>query len=117
MIFSRNLKEKLLPIIVSRIVIFFLLMSLLTLFLYAAGTGQGFTDTTQLALLKLYTVFGILLIVSSGYGIIVSIGRYIRFKRIKYFIATGTYLLFVILGGGTVVAALAIITLVSGNGG
>ena len=116
MVISRNLKEKLLPILVSRVVIFFFIMCLLTLFLYAAGTNQGFVDSTQLALLRLYLVLGIFLAVFSVCGCIVGIVRFLRIRKARYFFRACGYLLLAIFGAVTVIIAALIMTLSAGNG-
>jgi hypothetical protein len=115
MVFSRYLKEKLLPILVSRTVIFFSFMCLLTLFLYAAGTTQEFVDSTQLSLLRLYTVLGIFLTVGSVCGMALDLKRLIKIKKIRYLMRAGGYLLLAVLGAATVLVVMFIITLSRGN--
>ena len=107
--FSRFTEEKLLPILVNRAVIFFFIMCLLALFLYAAGTVQEFTDSTQLTLLRLYTVLGIFLTVSSVSGIVLNLGRFIKTKKGRYFLRAGGYIFLVLFGAVTVLAAMAIV--------
>jgi len=99
----------------SRTVIFFFVMCILTIFLYAAGTVQGFVDSTQFALLRLYVVLGIFLTASSGYGMLIDFGRLFRFRKIRYLLRAGGYMLLVIFGSVTVLAALFIITMSEGN--
>ena len=115
--FSHNLKEKLLPILVNRTVIFFFLMCLLTLFLYVAGTAQGFIDSTQNALLSVYIVLGIFLTISAIGGVVVDLGRFIKIRKIRYLFRAGGYMLLMIFGAATVLAIMFIITLASGNNG
>jgi len=115
LVFNRNLKEKLLPILVSRTVIFFFLMCLFTLFLYAAGTVQGFVDSTQIFLLSVYVVLGIFLTIISIGGIIIDLERYARLRKIRYIIRAGGYMLLMIFGSVSVLAILFIISLASGN--
>jgi len=115
--FSINLKEKLLPVLVSRTVIFFFVMCLLILFLYAAGTVQGFIDSTQLFLLSVYIVFGIFLTVSSAGGLGINLVRYIKIRKIRYLFRAGGYMLLMIFGSATVLAIMFIITVASGNSG
>ena len=112
---SYFLKSKLLPIVVNRTVIFFLLMCLLTLAVYTAGTSQGFIDSTQFSLLKLYTVFGIFLTVTSVYGTLLDLARYLGSKKIRYLVRSGGYLLLVIFGTVSVLAVFFIITLSEGT--
>ena len=108
-------KEKLLPILVNRTVIFFFLACLLTLFLYAAGTVQGFIDSTQLYLLRLYTVLGVFLTAVSILGTILNIGRFFRVKKARYLIRAGVYVFLVIFGIATVLLAVFIVALSGGN--
>ncbi|MCL2835028.1 MAG: hypothetical protein FWD78_17810 [Treponema sp.] len=113
----RYLKEKLLPILASRTMIFFFSMCVLTLFLYAAGTVQGFIDSTQLSLLKLYVILGIFLIVSAVYGMFVALGRFFKLKKRRYMLRAAIYLLFAIFGVITVLAVVFITTVAKGNMG
>ena len=112
---SRFSREKLLPILVNRATIFFLLMCLLALFLYLAGTFQEFIDSTQITLLKVYSVFGIFLTASSVSGVVISLGRMIMTKKVDYLLRAGGYLVSAIFGAATVLAAIAIIAISSGN--
>jgi len=115
MAFSENFKDKLLPILISRISIFLFLMCLLSLFLYAAGTVQGFIDTTQISLLSLYVVLGILLALTSISGVVISLIRFKKSRKIRYLFRTGGYMLLMIFGSATILAIMFIITLASGN--
>ena len=111
-----NQKEKLLPILVSRTVIFFFLMCIITIFLYLAGTIQGFIDSTQLFLLRLYTVLGIFLSVVSIVGMILNLQRLFRTKKTRYLLRAGVYILMVLFGAATVLAVMFIITVSEGTG-
>ena len=117
MYFPSNLKVKLFPILVSRTVIFFFVLCLLTLFLYAAGTVQGFIDSTQLTLLSVYVVLGIFLTIASIGGVIVNLGRYFKNRKVRYVFRAGGYMLLIIFGAISVLAVLFIITVASGNSG
>ena len=114
--FSRFSREKLLPILVNRTVIFFFLMCLLTLFLYLAGTFQEFIDSTQINLLKVYSVLGILLTSTSAFGVILDISRMIGTKKAGYLLRAGGYLVLALFGVITVLIAIAIIAISRGNG-
>ena len=108
-------KEKLFPILVNRTVIFFFLMCLLTLFVYAVGTIQGFVDSTQLALLRLYTILGIFLTVMSICGVVIDLQRFFRKKMLRYLVRAGGYFILVISGFISVLLVFFIITLSRGN--
>jgi len=115
MIFSRLSKDKLLYILVNRTVIFFFIMCLLTLSLYAAGTHQGFVDSTQLFLLRLYENLAIFLMVTSFCGIVLDIQRGTRTKRKRYFFRAGGYLILVVFSIFTVLLVMAIAALSIGR--
>jgi hypothetical protein len=109
--FSRFSKERLLPILINRTALFFFIMSVLTLFLYAAGTVQEFTDATQFTLLSLYSVLGIFLTITAISGIILDLGRFTSTKKGRYFLRAGGYLFLVVFGIVTVLAVMAILAL------
>ena len=113
--FSRLRKERLLPILINRTVIFFFVMSILTMLLYVTGTVQGFIDSTQLTLLRLYSIFGVFLSTSSAFGVFLDILRFARLRRTRYLFRAGGYVFMVFFGIATVLAALFIITLAEGN--
>ena len=113
---NRLRKERLLPILINRTAIFFFLMCLLTIFIYAAGTIQGFIDSTQLALLRLYLVLGFFLSSSSLFGIFLEIIRVIRLKMTRYLFRALGYLILLAFGVATVLAVLFIIALSEGTG-
>ena len=114
--FSRFSKERLLPILINRTTLFFFIMCILTLFLYAAGTAQNFTDSTQFALLTLYSVLGIILTITSISGIVLDFGRFINTKKVRYFFRAGGYLFLVVFGAVTVLLVMAILALSGGDG-
>ena len=113
--FPGHLKEKLLPILVSRAVIFFFIMGLLTLFLYAIGTVQGFIDSTQLSLLRLYVILGIFLTIFSAAGIVVDLRRFLTAKKNRYLLRAVGYFFLAVFGISTVLAVMFIITISAGN--
>jgi hypothetical protein len=100
--------EKILPILVNRTVISIFLMCLLTIFLYTAGTIQGFIDSTQLSLLNLYSVLGILLIISSVCGAALGFDRFHKTKKARYLLRSSGYIIMLIFGIVTVFAVTAI---------
>jgi hypothetical protein len=88
------------------------LFCLLTLFLYAAGTRQKFTDHTQLAVIQWVVYGGIALVILSLYRFFVGLWLGMRWRRP---LLLATSLGFLILGAlgalvaaaGTFIAALA----------
>lgn len=115
MVLSHFSQEKLLPILISRTTVFLFLMSLLTLFLYMAGTFQNFIDATQLFLLRLYSVLGVLLCISSICGSILDLNRFKKAKKSRYLFRAGGYILLVIYGLATSLAVIAIIAISEGS--
>ncbi|MCL2234030.1 MAG: hypothetical protein FWB99_13260 [Treponema sp.] len=114
-LYLKDLKEKLLPILANRTVFFFFGMCLLTIFLYAAGTVQGFVDATQFALLRLYVVLGIFLTATSGCAMFLSFGRLFTQKKARYLFRAGGYIILVVFGTGTVLVAMFILAMSEGN--
>jgi hypothetical protein len=110
-----HLREKVLPILTSRTVIFFFIMCLLAVLLYAAGTTQGFIDTTQFALLRLSFVLGIFLAATSICGLFLDLGRFMRFKKLRYILRSGGYLFLTFFGIFTVLMAMFIFAISDGN--
>ena len=108
-------KEKLLPILVSRTVLFFFIMCLFTVFLYVAGTVQGFVDSTQFGLLRLYIVLGLFLAAVSACGMFLDLGRLFKQKKMRYLPRAAGYLLLTLFALATVLATLFIITISDGN--
>jgi len=114
--FPRFSKNKLLYVLVNRTVLFLFVMCLLTLSLYAAGTIQGFIDSTQLFLLRLYEIFGIFLVATSFFGIVLDIERCVKMKKKRYLFRAGGYLLLVIFSITTVLTVMTITALSRGSG-
>ena len=112
--FSQNLKERLLPIMVNRAAIFFFVMSILTMFLYAIGTNQGFVDSTQFGLLRLYAILAIFLTTTSICGLALNLLRFSVHKKIRFILRAGSYLFFIFFGTITVLAVMVIFTVSAG---
>ena len=107
--------ERLLPILINKTAIFLFLMCILTIFLYVAGTSQGFIDSTQLFLLRLYVIMGIFLMTASVFGMFLELSRVIKRKSPRYFLRAGGYLLLLVFATITVMASLFVIALSEGN--
>jgi len=114
--FSRFSKEKLIYSLVNRTVIFLFIMCLLTMALYAAGTMQGFIDSTQHFLLRLYEGLGIFLMVTSFCGVILDIERCVKIKKSRYLLRAGGYLFLVIFSIFSVLTVMTIMALSRGSG-
>jgi len=113
---TRLSKEKFLYLLVNRLAIFFFLMCLLTLFLYAAGTTQDFIDSTQLLLLNLHFILGIFLTIASVSGLLLDLNRFSLTKKKRYLLRAGGYVFLVVFGVVTILAASAITAISGGTG-
>ena len=109
-------KEKFLYLLVNRLAIFFFLMCLLSLFLYAAGTTQDFIDSTQLFLLNLHFILGIFLTAASVSGLLLDLSRFSLTRKKRYLLRAGGYVFLLVFGVVTVLAASAITAISGGNG-
>jgi hypothetical protein len=96
-------------------VLFFLVMCLITLFLYIIGTVQGFMDDTQLFLLRLGVALSILLALSALYGLALDLSLFFRRKRPRFIRGACLYALLGALGGIIAVSAGFIISASGGN--
>ena len=112
---TRSTREKQLPILINRTVIFFFFMCFFTLFLYMVGSAQKFIDSTQLFLLRLYTILGIFLAFTSASGVILDLSRFIKTKRLRYLLRAGGYVVLVIFGTITVLLIMTILAISAGD--
>jgi hypothetical protein len=78
--------------------LFFFGLCLFSLFLYAAGTRQDFTDATQLLLLRLSRSLALALSVCSVWGIICCIFLKFRDPRFRWVLRAGACLLLCAFG-------------------
>jgi hypothetical protein len=103
------------PLLVNRTVLFFLVMCLISLFLYVIGTVQGFMDDTQLFLLRLGLGMSILLSLSSLYGLVLDLVLFFREKKARFICGAGIYAFLVFFGGIIAASAGFIIGASGGN--
>ena len=103
-------------IIVNRSVIFFFIMCVFTLFLYAAGTVQGFIDSTQFSLLSFFVAMGIFLALASMLSVFLEIGLFIRIKKKRYLFRAGGYTLLVIAAVASILSVMFIGIVSRGSG-
>ncbi|MDR0313053.1 MAG: hypothetical protein LBI14_05605 [Treponema sp.] len=111
----RQLKGKFPSIIVNRLAIFFFLICLLTGFLYALGTIQGFMDDTQSLLLRIAAIFGILLVISSVLGFFIDLGFLLVKKKLRYLGYMFFYCFLGIFGGIIASASYFVLVISAGN--
>ncbi|MDR2742002.1 MAG: hypothetical protein LBB98_07575 [Treponema sp.] len=97
--------------------LFFFFMSLFSVFLYAVGVRQAFMDATQLMLLRITALSGLILGVVSVYGIILDTWFLIRGKGLRYIPGLAAYCLAAVFGVLTAGAAIFILVLAGGNRG
>ena len=120
-----------LPALLNRVVLFLFFMCLLVVFLYAIGNIQGFMDSTQLFLLKLSSILNLSMSAAAFFGFIQSIFSFIkRLKssldennprnngknhRFRFFRNAFFYVLLIVLGILSALAAIFVITVSGGN--
>jgi hypothetical protein len=110
-------KLKLFSVPAFGVTVFILLMTIITAFLYAIGTVQGFMDSTQLLLLRLSVIWGALLAAASFYGLVLDIILFVRVGKLRSLGGASVYLLLGITGLAVLTIALSIITMAAGNVG
>jgi hypothetical protein len=113
--FIRPEKKTITAILIKRGVVFLAMMLLLTGFLYAAGTIQGFTDQTQLLLLGLARKEGLGLAAGALYGIISNLWFFPLNRNRRVFWGTGAYIFLGLFGILMSALAAFILVLVGGN--
>jgi hypothetical protein len=99
----------------QRINLFPAIFCFLGLFLYAAGTGQRFTDGNQLFLLRFSLLTGLLLALCSLCGAIGQIWSLVRLPRFGGFLSLLFMLLGTAAGAGAAIFASLVITAAGGN--
>jgi hypothetical protein len=107
--------NRLFTVLVNRTVLFFLVMCLISLFLYVIGTVQGFMDDTQLFLLRLGVALSVLLVLSSVSGLMLELILFFRRRRLRFVLGAGLYFLLGIVGALIAAAAGFIISASRGN--
>jgi hypothetical protein len=111
---SRPEKKPVIVILVKRAILFFFFLCVLTAFLYGIGTAQGFTDRTQLMLLRLSVISGLSLAVGSLYGIALNFWLALHDRKYRFFTGAGMYIILGIFG--TLMATLAAFIIVAAGG-
>ena len=106
---------KILAIVINRISILFFIMSVITGFIYLLGSNQGFMDQTQFFLLRAVTVLGILLLISSVFGLVINLFIFVIVKKRRYLFGSFLYIFFIVSGGAVASGAYFIIFFASGN--
>jgi hypothetical protein len=73
-------KNPLLLMLIRRSVIFFALIGFFSVFLYGLGTRQGFTYAAQFLLIRLSSIFGLLLFCAALCGFLLSFMFFLHFR-------------------------------------
>jgi hypothetical protein len=95
--------------------LFFLFFCLFSLFLYAAGTRQGFTDKAQIFLLRISLNLGLMLSICSLCGIGFCFPKIVRGPRFRYILTAGGYLCLGVFGAAVSLLVSFIIAAAGGN--
>jgi len=111
---SRPKQKLLVALLVKRTVLFLLIMTMLVLFMYAVGTGQGFMDSTQFLLLRLMAGLALLLSIGGAYGAIMDFVLVVR-GGVAYLAGTAAYLVLAIFGVSLSALAAFILAVTAGN--
>ncbi|MDR1238639.1 MAG: hypothetical protein LBK27_00845 [Treponema sp.] len=95
---NKPAKRRIFFILLRAAILFFFGLCLFSLFLYAAGTRQNFTDETQLLLLALSRNLGLALSISSVCGIGYCVWHIVRDSRFRLVVRAAAYLLLCLFG-------------------
>jgi hypothetical protein len=90
-------------------------MSLFSAFLYGVGVYQSFMDPTQLMLLRISVLSGLVLGILSLYNVIMAVWFLLRGRGLRHFAGIALHLLAGCFGVLTAVAAIFIILLAGGT--
>ncbi|MDR0447611.1 MAG: hypothetical protein LBH07_02975 [Treponema sp.] len=92
-----------------------LILTLLVVFLYGAGSYRRASDHTQLSLVRLTLILSLLLVISSIYGLLINLFYAIRRQRAAFLAGVFGYIILIILGAVIAFGAAFIIGAVRGN--
>ncbi|MDR0388927.1 MAG: hypothetical protein LBH73_02540 [Spirochaetaceae bacterium] len=113
--FSRPVRKPLILLLVKRGVFFLGTLCFLTAFLYALGTRQGFMDRTQILLLRLLAVLGMLLITGTVFGVLTQVVFSILYKKPAFPRDLAWFVFFALIGLIAAFGAAFILVLARGN--
>ena len=92
-----------------------LVLNLLVVILYIAGSYQRASDTAQLALVRICLILSLLLIISSIYGLILDLYYIVRRHEAVYLLGIAGYIMIIVLGALLALGAAFIIGAAGGN--
>jgi hypothetical protein len=101
--------------LVKRGSLFFFFMSLFSAFFYGVGVRQDFMDSTQIMLLRISALLGLILGMLAMSGMALNIWSLIRGGDPRFFPGITAYLAAVLFGILTAAAAILILVLAGGN--
>ena len=112
---SKPESKPLILLLVKRTVLFLLAVCVLLLFVYAIGTAQDFLDSTQISVLRVISVVGLLLAVGSVYGFIIDTGFAAIAGSPRYILGSLSYLALALAGFGAAVFSIFLLATITGN--
>ncbi len=95
--------------------LFLAVMSALTLFLYGVGTAQDFLESTQIGLLRLSSLFGLLLTVGSAYGALLDVFFAFARRNRRFLLGSLAYVLSALFGAAAAVFSNGVLVVAAGN--
>jgi hypothetical protein len=95
---------------------FFFFMSFFSAFFYGVGVRQGFTDPTQLMLLRVTSFCGLVLGIAALYGVVLNLWLLTRGRDPRLLAGIAVYALAAAFGILTAAAAVFIMILSGGTG-
>lgn len=108
-------RKPLLVLLVKRAVLFLTIMGGVTIFLYGVGTSQNFLEATQLGLLRLASLFGLLSAVGSLYGLALDLFFAYRLKARRFIAGAFAYALSAVFGVLVAAFSNGVLVAVAGN--
>jgi hypothetical protein len=103
--------------LVKRGSLFFFFMSLFSIFFYGIGIRQEFMDSTQLMLLRISALLGLILGMLALCGIALNTWSLLRGRNLRFSPGIAVYLAALLFGILIAVAAILIMVLAGGNRG
>jgi hypothetical protein len=97
--------------------LFFFFMSFFSAFLYGIGVRQQFMDSTQLMLLRISALSGLVLAVLAVYGMVLDTWFLIRGREFRFLAGVAAYLMAAFFGILIAAGTIFIMVLAGGNRG
>jgi hypothetical protein len=113
-IFDKN-KLTLASHLLNNTACFFLISALLALAFYSAGIKYGFTENTQLLMLKIIFISGVFLFMMNGASVVLKIVLQVVNKNFKVPLSFAIYIVLAALAAALAIFSGAVIVLSGGN--